>query len=791
MKVPCRWLADYVDIEVSDEALARLAERLTLAGIEVEGIEKTGSLRNAVVGRVVSSEPLPKSDHLTLCVVDIGSEAVEIVCGASNVVDGALVPIVLSGGELPTGLAIERRKIRGATYNGMICSKEELRLEDRSEGIWNFDPALDLSIGTDLTTLLEYDDTLFDIKVPSNRPDCASVYGIAREVAAILDRPLADPATDVKETLPPAADRIRIEIEDPADTPRYAARLMDGITIAPSPLRMQHRLIKAGMRPLSNVIDATNYVMLELGHPLHPFDADLVEEPIVIRRAAPGDTFRTLDGVDRRLTEDVLMIADGGGGLALAGLMGGKRGEIRPETSRLLLEIASFTGYTIRKSSRAVGLRSEASQRFERRIDPESVVLAAERAAHLIQQLTGCSVHRGLSDAYPAPSIRRTLRLRPERAALLLGLDLDRGTCLDALRRLRIDAESEGPSEIVASIPYFRPDLEREVDLIEDVGRIYGYDRLDSVAPTPVLLVGRKDSVERTKDRIREILTGLGMIEVVGDGFDKRVWRDALGIADDDLIRLINPMTVAQSMLRSSLLPGILSIVETNLSRGVDGGMIYEVGRVFSASGGEQETLGGALFGRTGIPLRGKERVSLPIARGILGDLFKRLRLDGVTVRSEDLPPYLHPGRGARFIRDGRPIGFLGELSPTLIERFAVPTTILAFEFCAADLTINADAPIAYAEPPQFPASKRDLSVSAPAELPEAEVREAILAEPEVETALLYDLYAGEQVGEGRKSFTYELAFRAMDRTLTDPEVDEIVARIESRLATLDVHLRT
>jgi phenylalanyl-tRNA synthetase beta chain len=790
MKVPCRWLADYVEIEISDGAIARLAERLTLAGLEVEAIEKTGSLRNAVVGHVVSSEPLPKSDHLTVCVVDIGSETVEIVCGAPNVVDGTLVPVVLPDGELPTGLMIERRKIRGTTSNGMICSREELRLEDRSEGIWNFEPDLAVSIGTDLTDLLEYDDTVFDIKVPSNRPDCASVYGIAREVAALLGRPLTDLATGVEETLPPTAERIRIEIEDPTDTPRYAVRLMEGITIAPAPLRMQHRLIKAGMRPLSNIVDATNYVMLELGHPLHPFDADLVEEPIIIRRAKPGETFRTLDGIERRLTEDVLMIADGRGGLALAGVMGGERSQIHPETSRLLLEIASFTGYTIRKSSRAVGLRSEASQRFERRIDPEGVTLAAERAAHLIQRLTRCSVHRGLSDAYPMPSGRRTLRLRPERAALILGLDLDHATCLDVVRRLQIDAEPNG-SEIVASIPYFRPDLEREIDLIEDVGRIYGYDRLDATAPTPVLLVGRKDSVERTKDRIREILTGLGMIEVVGDGFDKRGWREALGIPDDDLVRLLNPMTVTQSMLRSSLLPGILSIVETNLSRGVDGGMIYEVGRVFSASDGEREALGGALFGRTGVPLRGKERVSLSIAQGILGDLFKRLRLDGVTVRSEDLPPYLRPGRGARFLRDGHPIGFLGELSQVLVERFAVPTTILVFEVRAADLTINTDAPVAYAELPQFPASKRDLSVSAPAGLPEAEVREAILAEPEVETAFLYDLYEGTQVGEGRKSLTYELAFRAADRTLTDPQVDEVVTRIKSSLGKLDVHLRT
>ncbi len=790
MKVPCRWLADYVELDLSEKAIDRLAERLTLAGLEVEASTTTGTLRNAVVGRVVSSQPLPTSDHLTHCHVDLGSETTEIVCGAPNVVVDALVPVVLPGGLLPTGLAIERRKLRGTTSHGMICSKQELGLEEHSAGIWNLGPELDLDVGADLAKLLEYDDTIFDIKVPSNRPDIASVYGIAREVAALLERPLAELATEVEETLPPTADAVRIDIEDPADTPRYAARLIDGITIGPAPLRMRHRLIKAGMRPLSNVVDATNYVMLELGHPLHPFDADLVEGPIVIRRARPGERFRTLDGVDRQLTEDVLMIADGRGGLALAGVMGGERSEIRPETRRVLLEIAAFTGYTIRKSSRAVGLRSEASQRFERRIDPESVGIAADRAAHLIQRITGCRLHRGIADAYPAPGERRSIRLRPERASHLLGLDVDPSTCLDILGRLQIGARADG-SEIAASIPYFRPDLEREVDLIEDVGRIYGYDRLQAAAPSPQLLVGSKDTVERAKDRIREILTGLGMCEIVGDGFDKQPWREVMGIADDDLVRLANPMTVGQSRLRSSLLPGILAVVDTNLSRGVDGGLIYEVARVFSTVQGEREALGGALFGRTGIPLRGKERVDLPMAQGILDELFHRLRLADVTIDTEELPGYLHPGRSAWFVREGRRIGKLGELVPELVESFAVPTTILVFEFDLAELVVHCDAPIRYTRLPQFPASKRDLSVSAPASLPEIHVRRAMQNESEVESVLLYDLYTGEQVGEGRKSLTYELAFRAADRTLTDPEVDAAVARIANRLAALDVHLRT
>ena len=792
MKVPCRWLAEYVAMETTERAIDHLAERLTFAGLEVEGVARTGTLSRAVVGRVVSSEPVADSDHLTLCRVEIEADGdpVDIVCGAPNVRDGALVPVVLPGGELPNGWKIETRKLRGHVSNGMICSKAELGLEEKSEGIWNFDPALDLSVGDDLTEMFEFDDVILDIKVPSNRPDCASVYGIAREAAAVLDKPLAPLPVDIDETLPPIDGDVRIEIEDPADTPRYTARLMEGVAIGPAPLRMQHRLIKAGMRPLWNVVDATNYVMLELGSPLHPFDADLVSEPIGIRRAAAGETFVTLDDVERTLTSETLMITDRQGGLALAGVMGGQRSEIRPETTRVLLEAATFFGYGIRKSSRSVGLRSEASQRFERGLDPEGVPFAAARAVHWIQKLTGCRVHRGHADAYPAPSERRSLRLRPTRAAALLGLDLDRATCIDILRRLQIEARPEG-DDVAVDVPYFRPDLEREVDLIEEVGRIYGYDRLESRSPRPTLQIGRKDKAELDKDRIRAILSGLGLCEVMGDGFDKKAWREALGLPVDDLVTTVNPMTIGQSAMRSSLLPALLGIVDTNLRQGVDGGAIYELGRIFSRGRGEREALGAALFGRTGVPLRGKEIVDATTAKGILDNLFAGLRLDDVETTTDDLPPFLHPGRATRFVRGGAVIGFLGELSPTLGDRFALRTTVLVFEFDTALLTEHTDDPIVFAKLPQLPASKRDLSVSAPIDLPEAKVHRAIAAEPEVETLLLYDVYQGEQVAAGRKSLTYEMALRAEGRTLTDADADEIVRRIESRLAALDVHIRT
>ncbi|MCK5828392.1 phenylalanine--tRNA ligase subunit beta, partial [Candidatus Bipolaricaulota bacterium] len=463
----------------------------------------------------------------------------------------------------------------------------------------------------------------------------------------------------VEATLPPVTDSVRIEIEDPKDTPRYTAVLMDGVAIGPSSLRTQHRLIKAGMRPLSNVVDATNIVMLELGHPLHPFDADLVQEPIVIRRATENEAFRTLDTIDRKLSSDVLMIADQNGGLALAGVMGGERSEIRPETSRVLLEIASFFGYRIRMSARSVSLRSEASSRFERDLNPETIPAVATRATHVIQQMTGCQVHGGLADAYPAPVESPVLTLRPERVVAVLGIDVDQAVCLSILARLGITAHAEGDA-IRVEVPAHRQDLEREVDLIEDIGRIYGYDRLTSCSPSPMLRIGRKDRIERDKDRVRDALVGQGMSEVITDGFDNRTWRELLGQPDDNLIRTSNPMTQGQVALRNSLLPDLLSVVETNLSQGVDGGMIFEWGRTFSQSGGEQETLAGALFGRTGVPLHGKEMIDLPLAKGILDGLFDKLNLHDLSIVPADTPPFLHPSQSAWFEQAGTRVGFMG-----------------------------------------------------------------------------------------------------------------------------------
>jgi len=789
MKVPCRWLAEYVDIEITEEGIKRLAERLTLAGLEVEEITCVPGITGAVVGRVLSSAPHPNSDHLSLCHLDIGSDEIDVICGANNVAEERLVPVITVGGELPGGFKISERKLRGVTSHGMICSKAELGLEAKSEGIWNFDDSLDLPLGTDINELLEFDDYVLQIKVTSNRPDCMGIYGIAREVAAITGNPLRPLDLSIHESGPSIDEEgFSVAVEDNKDTPRYTGRLMSGIRIAASPLRVQHRLLKAGMRPLANVIDITNYVMLELGQPLHPFDADRIGKTITVRRARSGDKFRTLDDVERDLTKDVLMITDELGGLAVAGVMGGERSEIRADTTRVLLESASFEASTIRRSSRVLGLRSEASQRFERRVDPQGVIDAANRTAHLLQELFGCRVHTGFIDSAPGRLPETALRLRTERVRSLLGIDIDRKEIARLLGRLKIATEVDN-EELIATIPSFRSDLEREVDLIEEVGRLYGYDRFPSIPPRGLLKLGKKDAAELYKDCIRDVLTGLGMNEVITDGFDKITWRETLGLADDDMVSVRNPMIASQKSLRASLLPGLLSVVEANLNQRVDGGMIFEVGRVFSAAYGESESLAGVLFGRTNLPLHGKEEVDLLAAKGIITNLLSALDVP-MTIDPAKIP-FLHPGRAGEIVAGKERIGLFGELAPQIADSLPGQPRVILFEIDLDKTRQFALENETFTPLPRFPMSKRDLSLLAPNDLPEKTIRDTIRSEKMVEQILLYDLYQGEQVGSGKRSLTYEISLRASDRTLTDEQVTKAIARMEKKLAKIGVNLRS
>ncbi|MBN1857962.1 phenylalanine--tRNA ligase subunit beta [Candidatus Bipolaricaulota bacterium] len=814
MKVPCRWLQEYVDLGLSldldvecgeiglEQVAADLAERLTLAGLEVEEMSSTGSISKTVIGRTIRCEPHPDSDHLSVCQVDVGDETLQIVCGAANVAAGQTVIVAKVDAVLPGGFKIGSRKLRGVASQGMICSKAELGLEDASPGIWVLPDSAGHVTGTDVNDLLEYDDIILDIKVTSNRPDCAGMVGIAREVAAIYRRPLRPLETTLTETGTAASDEVSVRIADPADAPRYTARLMSALRVAESPLWLQHRLAKAGMRPRSNVVDATNYVMHELGKPLHAFDADLLSGDIEVRRARDGEVFRTLDDTDRAIGEAVLMITDGTGNLAIAGVMGGARSEIRDTTKRVLLEAATFDPKAIRRSSRALGLRSEASQRYERGIDADGVGLASIRATHLIQKLTGCTVHPGVVDTYPVPEVPERLSLRPSRIARVLGVEIGTEQTLDILERLGMtcrlsDSAPDGVIEV--AVPLFRRDLKREIDLIEEVGRIYGFERIPATPPMSVLRVGKKDPREQFKDRVRGLLVGQGFEEVVQDGFDKPAWRKRMALDSDDLVPIRNPMQSDQSLMRGSLLPGVLHVVESNLKHQVGGGMIFEVGHVFSASRGERDSLAGALFGRRSGELAGKRQVDLMLEKGVLLQVCQALGV-GVEALGDSTIPFLHPGRSGILVRTHGapaqqpvPIGVFGELAPDLRNEFPGEVRVLVFELDLASL-YEASSPLSertFRTLPRFPLSIRDLSLIVPAAVREADVRKAIVAEPVVESVILYDLYEGEQVAAGSKSLTYEIALRSADGTLTDEQTASIVGRIEARLAEFGASLRS
>ncbi|UCF10769.1 MAG: phenylalanine--tRNA ligase subunit beta [Candidatus Bipolaricaulota bacterium] len=793
MYVPCRWLSEYVDLGLAErspvEIADELAERLTLAGLEVEGSVRVAPVTGLVVGRVESAEPHPNADQLSVCEVDVGSETLEIVCGAPNVAAGQIVPVVLPDGTLPSGLRITVRPLRGVASHGMICSRAELGLEESSAGIWALDPSWGLEPGEDFATKLEFDDVVLDISITSNRPDLLGIYGIAREIAAIRRVPLAELDLTLDESDPPAEELVSVSLESPEDAPRYSARLLSDLTIADSPPWLQHRLTKAGMRPLSNVVDATNYVMLELGHPLHPFDADGISDRILVRRAKAGERFRTLDRAERTLTEQTLLITDELETLAIAGIMGGERSEIREETTRVLLEAATFNDALIRHASRDLGLRTEASQRFGRGVDAAGVETASIRAAHWMQRLSGCRVHRGCADAYPHPKSGRTVTLREGQVRRLLGVDVPAQEIVDILTRLGLEC-STSDGVVEAAVPTRRADLEREADLVEEVGRIFGYDRVPSTAPHAALRMGRKDRHERFKDRVREVLVGLGMDEAVHDGFEATAWSDVMGWEDDDRTAVRNPMHDGQAWLRVALLPGLLAAAGRNLNQGVDGGMLFEIGRVFPKAAGEHDAVAGVLFGRSGLPLSGKAPTELGHAKGLLFAMLSALRIEDPHLDPEGIPPYIERGRGGVLVGGGEPLGSFGVLGAAVRELLATTSDVIVFECDLRSLETASAGQESFVPPSRYPASKRDLSLLAPEGISERVIRAEIASEPEIERLLLYDTYHGEQVEEGRKSLTYELVLRAADRTLTDDEVAAVIERIETRLGALGITLR-
>jgi phenylalanyl-tRNA synthetase beta chain len=797
MRVSLRWIAEYVDLPEVD--LEALVERLTLAGLEVEDAQELGPVEGVVCGRIVKVASHPNADRLKVCEVEAGGKCYTLVSGAPNLAEGAWVPLALPGARLPSGVEVKAVNLRGVESQGMILSAQDLSLEEKSAGIWILPGPQG---GEDLGALLELPDTILSLKITSNRPDLLGIYGIARECAALFGSDLRELDLSFPETDPPID--FRVTLEDPRDCPRYIAREIK-VGKGELPLVFAARLYKAGMRPLHPVVDVTNYVMLELGEPLHAFDlAKIPSRWIHVRRAKPGERMRTLDGVERDLSPEVLLITDGEHPIALAGIMGGEETEVSPDTTEVLLEAANFAPARIRRGSRAVGLRTEASLRFERNLSPELADLGSRRTCHFYAKYLAGRVARGAAEAYPDPKKAHVISLRKSRVGEILGVEIPDDEVRKCLERLQMEVSTKG-DRFQVRVPPHRTDLEREIDLIEEIARVYGYERIPVAPPVVPLRRGGKDPREEFADEVRRVCSALGLHEVLTPG---------LVPAEAAEVRLKNPMAAGQDGLRASLRHGLLEVVRENFASQAEGLAIFEVGRVFLLREGEvveEDHLGVALAGRTRIPLAGKESFGPSHLKGILDGILAALRVRGVKLGEIDVP-WLHPFRRAGIYLVTRDalrvsgaeeenasrathrasrmlIGWLGELTPEAAGDIPGDPRVLMLELSLSPLR-EAQAEARFRPLPRYPASKRDLSLLVPLEVPEERIREGILTEELVESVFLYDLYTGEGIPEETRSLTYEVVFRHPDRTLSSEEVEEAVRRILARLEPLGVRLR-
>lgn len=803
MKVTLNWLKQYVDFDWSPE---ELADRLTMLGIEVEGVVKTGAnFPGVVVAEVLTKEKHPNADKLSVCTVNDGKGQRQIVCGAHNFKAGDKVPLVLPGSSLPGSgkepFTIKVGKIRGVESHGMLCSPQELGLPDNVDGLLILKP--DAHPGQPFAEYMGGDkpDVVYDLEITPNRPDLNSVIGIAREISALAGKPLRLPDNNVSEP-PQGQPLVQIRLDDKELCPRYTARVIHGVKVGPSPEWLRSMLEKVGIRSISNIVDVTNYVMLETGQPLHAFDYHLLDKnsnppAIVVRRAAEGEKFVTLDGQERQLKADMLLIADETKGVALAGIMGGQNSEIRNDTVDVLLESAYFKPQNIRATSKRLDLRTESSYRFERGGDVGICDWASRRAARLIIETSGGTLPSPAVDAYPVPAPQKQITLRHEKVNELLGLNLapeqieaylEKLELRLAVRKPRPVGES-GPSEPVTfKIPTFRVDLKREVDLIEEVGRLYGVDRIPSTPPRGALGSNEFDTRHDEYADVRRILTGLGLFEAQGQTLiSEKAARLAVG---EKIVALANPLSSDMNVLRPGLLPGLLDTLRHNVSRRNDSMTLFEIGRAFTREGAkisEQRRLAIAITGRRD-PLfwSGADRDALFDAwdlKGILEEFFDHAGLKGCSMSGRQ-----DAGRiflEAADIQLGKlRIGEMGQLSPALLKEYDLRDPVWLADLDLDLILRRRSAGKNFKALPAFPSIRRDVAMLAPESVTHDAVLQTVRQAKAafLESVELFDVFRGKNVPEGRKSMAYAFIYRSPERTLTDAEVNATHASVVEAL---------
>lgn len=795
MKVSLSWLSQYTPVRLSP---TDLAEALTRVGLAVDAVVDRFAFMDTVrVGRVVSVDRHPAADRLTICRVDTGPETIQIVCGAPNVRAGALAAVALPGTAMPDGTTLAAGVLRGQRSDGMLCSAAELTVGADADGILVLEEGL--SVGTPLNRALGLSDPVLEIDLTPNRADCLSIIGVARETAALQRTRLTLPDVRLDESDPPAERLAAVTIEAPDHCPRYAARVIEGVRVGPSPHWLQDRLRSIGLRPINNLVDVTNFVMMELGQPLHAFDLDrLAGRRIVVRTAAAGERFTTLDGRERVLEADMLMICDAEKPVAIAGVMGGQNSEIAEGTTRVLIESARFDPVSVRRTSKRLGLATDASRRFERGVDPVGAVTAADRAAMLMAEVAGGRIARGAIDAHPRPWMPQPIRLSVQSTHRLLGTRVPKNRIARLLAGIGFTVEPAPERDVLSvTAPSFRVDVGRPEDLMEEVARLAGFDTIP--VTFPALPAGARTEAPRIalRRRARTIMNGCGFSEVITYSFVHAESCNRLRLAPDDpgrrTVPVLNPLAEDQSIMRPSLLPGLLETLRFNLAQQTRRVKVFEIGKVYHgrAEGelpDEPEFVAGLWCGPRRPPAWDEKDVPCDFydAKGAIESLADGLKLEDLRFErlAPDDAPMLRPGHSARITASGRAIGRLGEVHPEVRKAYDLKQTAFVFELDLAAVEALVSAIRFRMQIPRFPAVSRDITLIVDGGLQAQAVQDAIAAMhvPHLERVQLVAVFTGDPIPAGKRSLSFRLTYRSPDQTLEDGEVNAVQQAVADRL---------
>ena len=806
MRVSLQWLHELLPgLPLQKYSMAEFTSRLDMTGTGVEGVIASGqTLDGVMVGQVLVQDRHPNADSLWLCQVDVGAdEPLQIVCGAQNFKAGDKVPVATVGAVLPGGVTIKKSKLRGEVSCGMNCSARELGVGDEHDGLLILPP--DAPVGAPFAQYYGLADTILDLEITPNRPDCLSMRGIAREFGAVFGvDPAPMPIGELCESGAPVTEAATVCIDEPDLCPRYTARVIRNVRIGPSPAWLAARVEAAGARSISNVVDITNLVMFETGQPLHAFDLDTIAKDnagrasVIIRRATPSERITTLDGVDRKLTERNLLIADPSGPITLAGVMGAESTEISPATVNVFLEAAVFDPEVTSRTSRSLSLLSEASMRFERGVDRTYTPTALDRAATLMAELAGGEIAPGVIDCYPRPYVAPEVVLRHDFLTQLVGEEVPLEACVDSLRRLGLQPRlDEATSTITTTIPAFRPDLEREVDLTEEVLRLYGMERIAPTLPGARAHAGGRTRAQELQHRIGEVLRACGCNETMTLPFGDPADYEILGRqadAEHPFVELHNPMSSEQSILRESLLPNLLHSVAHNLAHGVSNVQLYELGSVFTATPGRKtpkEQLRGcvALTGAWHDAAWNDPSVALDFfdAKGIYETLAGALHITRAQFKAatDDAYPFLQPGRGAEILLAGSVAGLVGELHPAMLERFEIAAPVSIFDFDVNKFIRAAQDQRELIAPSRYPGIKLDVALIVEESVSAQSLTQRITAlgkKTPLASVELFDVYVGKGIEPGMKSLAFHLFYVDAQRTLSTEEVEACHSRIVDAL---------